>query len=289
MSSIDYDGYINDILNIVRTKGVAKYVKQFNKTIKDVDKDIHTESTFMKYANQLLGMYHPHSSLYKTNASTEHPKKKNKDTLFSFSPDKIGKIQLFSFTTYNGPKQYELEKKKFIDDIHDFLDESERKGMKGLIIDFSKNGGGGMWQIIDAFNRYLNNTTLFAWSTEKVNVDKKEWVNLESNKIVWNKKYLTKDLKTDIPIAVIVSKHTASAGEIGASLFKSSNNVKVFGEKTKGYLSVNYTIPIGKEFGVIFTSTLQTSKDGTFNEFIVPDVITHTPITCAKKWITTTV
>jgi C-terminal processing protease CtpA/Prc len=242
----------------------------------------------MKCANHLLGMYHPHSSLYKINAPNQ-TSKKNKDTLFSFGADKIGKIQLFSFTSHNGQKQYELEKKKFINDVHNFLDDSEKKGMKGLIIDFSKNGGGGMWQIIDAFKRYLNNTTLFAWSTEKVGVDENAWVNMEKNKIVWDKKYLTKDLNSDIPIAIIVSKHTASAGEIGASLFKSSNNVKVFGERTKGYLSMNYTIPIGKEFDIIFTSTLQTSKDGTFNEFIVPDITTHTPIACAKKWIEKTV
>ena len=66
---------------------------------------------------------------------------------------------------------------------------------------------------------------------------------------------------------------------------KSHPNVKLFGEKTKGMLSVNMSMPIDKKYEVVITTTLQTSNDGTFKEYLEPDVYTKTPSTDAKEWI----
>jgi len=50
-------------------------------------------------------------------------------------------------------------------------------------------------------------------------------------------------------------------------------------------LSVNMSMPIDKKYEVVITTTLQTSNDGTFKEYLEPDVYTKTPSTAAKEWI----
>jgi C-terminal processing protease CtpA/Prc len=277
----DYSTLVNTIVKIIRTKGIPVYIDRFNRLYIEDSTKFTTETKFMDYVNKIIHFYHPHSFLYKRSKTSG---KKNTETEFSFGSDKIGKIDLFSFTSHNGPAKYELEKKKYISEIHDFLDMATEHGMKGLIIDFTKHGGGGIWQTLEAFKRYFNNTTLFAWSNSKVSLTAKKWTNMENNVVVWNRRFLTKDLNTSIPIAIIVGKETASAGEIVASMFKSSSNVRVFGERTKGLLSMNSNMEIG-DFDLIFTSILQTSKDGSFNEYLDPDVKTKRPISDAKKWI----
>jgi len=277
-----YQKYIKTVVKTIRTKGIPVYVDRFNAQYHDEPVNFSKEDDFLDYMNTIVHFYHPHSYFYKSEAQKN---KKNKPTGFSFGADKIAKIQLFSFSSYNGPAKYEVEKKIYIDEINHFLDDSARKGMKGLIIDFSKHGGGGVWQTVTAFERYFNNTTLFAWSNAKVGLNEKKWTNMENGNIVWEKRFLTKDLRTPIPIAVIIGKDTASAGEIVASIFKSSANVRLFGVNSKGLLSMNSTLPIGKMYGLVFTSILQTSKDGTFSEYLAPDVVTKSPLTDAKKWI----
>lgn len=280
----EYTQYLNEIVSIIKKYGVPEYIKKFNKANIDIPDTINSENEFLKEGNTILSKYHPHSGVYKNDSKSSKHIKKNKDTEFTFGKDKIAKIKLFSFTSYNGPKQYDIEKKKYVKEINDFLDTCTENGMKGLIVDFTKNGGGGVWQMVDAFMRYLNNTSLFAWYPTKVKPNEKHWTNVENNKVVWNKGLL-KSTGEHIPIAVLISSDTGSAGEIGASMFKSHPNVKLFGEKTKGMLSVNMSMPIDKKYEVVITTTLQTSNDGTFKEYLEPDVYTKTPSTAAKEWI----
>jgi C-terminal processing protease CtpA/Prc len=270
------------VIKIIQKKGIPHYIEHFNQKYREVIPEFTSENEFLTYMNRIISYYHPHSFLSE-NVVTKSIPKTLKPTEFSFS-DRIGKIKLFSFGSYNGPVKYEEEKKKYIEEIHSFLDLTAKNRIKGLIIDFTRHGGGGIWQTIDAFKRFFDNTTLFAWGNVKVTRQEKKWTNMENGKIVWNRHFLTKKLNSDIPIAIIIGKHTASAGEILAAMFKSSDNVKVFGEKTKGFLSMNGDFSIDK-YTLTLTATLQTSKDGSFHEYLEPNVSTHCPISEAKKWI----
>lgn len=90
-----------------------------------------------------------------------------------------------------------------------------------------------------------------------------------------------------IPIAIIIGNNTYSSGEIAAVIFRGRNNVKFFGDKTGGGLSVNKTYKINTNINIAITEKLITSVDGYFfsNEYLIPDIYTDFPIIDAKKWI----
>jgi C-terminal processing protease CtpA/Prc len=169
---------------------------------------------------------------------------------------------------------------KYKNDIINFLDTHD---FKGLILDFRKHHGGNMWPLVDALSRFLDNSTLFAWSNEKVSFKDKKWRNLINGKVKVNQSFI-KGANINYPIAVIIGSQTASAGEFVASCFINRNNVKIFGENTSGYLSVNNTIKIDN-FEVNLPVKLQISRNDKFMEYIEPDVYTTKPITEAKLWI----
>ena len=91
-----------------------------------------------------------------------------------------------------------------------------------------------------------------------------------------------------VPIAVIIGKHTASAGEIGASMFYNKPNIKFFGQSTIGALSVNQGYEINKYLELNLTMTLlqTTDKKIHYDEKLYPDVETKNPVKDAIKWIT---
>lgn len=180
---------------------------------------------------------------------------------------------------------YSLKKSQindYIKNITDFLDQN--KNIKGLIIDFRKHTGGSMWPLIEALSRFLNNNTLFAWNNNKVNFNQKEWWNLVNNTVKRNQHFIKSNINTTYSIAIIIGNKTASAGEFVASCFGCDKNVKFFGQRTAGYLSVNNTYKIDK-YEIHFPIALQTSKNGKFKEYLEPDVYTNKPISYAKKWI----
>ena len=183
------------------------------------------------------------------------------------------------FDTYSLTK---LEISNYIKNITDFLDKN--KNMKGLILDFSKHTGGSMWQLVEALSRFLNNNTLFAWNNNKVDFNEKKWFNLVNNSTKNNQHFIKTNINTNYPIAIIIGNKTASAGEFVASSFIGDKNVKFFGHRTAGYLSVNNTYKIDK-YDIHFPTSLQTSKNSKFQEYLEPDVYTNKPISDAKKWI----
>jgi len=277
-----YDELLLKIINLIIKNGITNYVNKFKQYLKKIkfENNISNDKDFLKISTKLIKLYHYHSSInisFKFNSI--HPDKLI-PTKFSII-NNIGIIKLFMFDTYSLTKS---QINDYIKNITDFLDKN--KNMKGLILDFRKHTGGSMWQLVEALSRFLNNNTLFAWNNNKVNFNQKKWLNLVNKTPKYNQHFITTNIntKTIYPIAIIIGNKTASAGEFVASCFISNKNVKFFGEKTAGYLSVNNTYIIDK-YDIHFPIALQTSKDGKFQEYLEPDVYTNTPINDAKKWI----
>jgi hypothetical protein len=57
------------------------------------------------------------------------------------------------------------------------------------ILDFREYRGGNMYPTLSALERFLNNSSLFAWSNEKVKRNDKKWVNLINGKVKFNQNY----------------------------------------------------------------------------------------------------
>ena len=275
-----YDKLLLKIINLIIKNGIPKYVNKFIENLKKIkfQNNISNDKDFLKVSTKLIKLYHYHSSInitFKFNST--HPDKLI-PTKFSII-NNIGIIKLYMFDTYSLTKS---EINNYIKNITDFLDKN--KNMKGLILDFSKHTGGSMWQLVEALSRFLNNNTLFAWDNNKVNFNEKKWFNLVNNTTKNNQHFIKSNINTNYPIAIIISNKTASAGEFVASCFIGDKNVKFFGKKTAGYLSVNKSYKIDK-YDIHFPIALQTSKNGKFQEYLEPDVYTDTAISDAKKWI----
>jgi len=259
---MDYSKILQKIINYIIKNGIPKYLK--NKTF--INKKFDNTKDFLVYANELVKSYHKHSFIRLYN--NQEP---NIESKFSYSKN-IGIIKLYSFDNKD------IEKYK--NDIINFISNPK---LEGLILDFRKHHGGNMWPLVDALSRFLDNSTLFAWSNEKVSFKDKKWWNFINGKIKINQTFI-KGANINYPIAIIIGPHTASAGEFIASCFINRDNVKIFGGKTAGYLSVNNTVTID-DYQLNIPETLQTSRDGKFREYIKPDIYTSKPITEAKLWI----
>jgi len=283
---MNYNNTLIKITKYILKYGIPTYIKKFIKINKiNIDKlefnyDINDIQNFLLIINKLVESYHKHSFVrlkYTNIINKNNYNFKNTPTKFYYT-NKIGIIKLYSFDKYSLSHD---EIKQYIKQITDFLDEHE---FNGLILDFRKHCGGDTFSLVTAFSRFLNNTTLFGWSKNKISLKQKGWCNMINGKIEYNKYFLKKDINTNYPIAIIIGKQTKSAGEFVGSCFINSKNVKFFGEDSGGYLSVNDTVKVDK-FEFSFPVLLQTSKNSIFKEYIEPDIYTNKPITEAKKWI----
>jgi len=190
----------------------------------------------------------------------------------------------YDFTSEDGKDE---EYYYFVNSIRKFI---LRDDLKYIVLDIRENMGGYYIPMVMAFMEYLNNRTLFAFeeygTKEKIN----EWVNMIGGEIKYGE-FISKNNKDKKPLAVLISRNTISSGEILASCFlpnkKDSfydkNNIRLFGEKTGGYLSINESFVFG-DIVVNLTLFRHVSRNGKKSKYISPHKITSDPYLEAKKW-----
>ncbi len=121
--------------------------------------------------------------------------------------DKIGEIQITSFAETTSK---ELD--KAIDDL-------EKKGAKGFVIDLRDNPGGIMTEAIEMSNDFIDKGKVIMQVEEK---GKKQVYKAE------------KERKVHQPAVVLVNGGSASAAEIMAAALHQSSGIQIVGEKTFG-------------------------------------------------------
>lgn len=84
----------------------------------------------------------------------------------------------------------------------------------------------------------------------------------------------TSQTNKETKVAVLISRYTASSGEVVACALKGQKNIKIFGEQTSGATTANSWTPIGKD--VVFNPAISyyVSKDKTVHkDGIIPDTL----------------
>ena len=142
------------------------------------------------------------------------------------------------------------------------LDELNDQGMKKLVIDLRDNGGGSIINANAFASPFLDKTFKYA-----------------KTKIELTGEYLYQEVKgtgkyANIPIVVLVSENTGSAGDIMAYLLKNNHNVKVMGFMPSSnsaqyaggtiYLTngVFFSYPGGRDEDLDGNPLIDTKKDG---------------------------
>ena len=309
-----------DIIKInknIKKYGILIYKKKWIPSKNIIEKihnlvnkyNIQDNDIFNKYCKLLdkyVKTYHNHSYIICNRKIIEYKcnKKNNKNNIYIKSlpkclqkyyyierpfPDfyynnknKIGKIVFYH---YRGDDKN--DNKKYIKSINFYL---QNNTLKGLILDFRCHIGGNMWPTLNSLHSILQNVPLFAWSN---NIDNNKYISL-TNKKYKNGNFKIKNItitnynntiNCSYPIAIIIGKYTSSSGEIVASSFVGKTNTKTFGEKTSGFLSANTDIIINENINLVLTTSLLKLTNGVYQEYIIPDKKTKSPITDATKWI----
>lgn len=140
------------------------------------------------------------------------------------------------------------------------VDELEKQGMKGLIIDLRDNGGGLVDTCINMVSRIIPENDLIVSIKDKN--EKTE-------------EYKCKDARTlDMPIVILANENTASASEIMTGCLKDYGLVTVIGGKTFGKGIVQNVMPLGDGSAIKLTVAAYYTPKGTsiHKQGIEPDI-----------------
>jgi len=116
------------------------------------------------------------------------------------------------------------------------IDEIERDGGKGLIIDLRDNGGGLLTQAIDMSNTFLPEGKAIVSTRGRDPNKGRDFVAKKDMEIFKDK-----------PVVVLVNGHSASASEIVASALQDNGRATIIGERSYGKGSVQKLLRLGGE------------------------------------------
>lgn len=273
---------ISLINDIIKKKGIPKYSNNWK--VMDTEKEFNTPESCLLYIVKNLKIYHKHSNLicisdYKTLEKIKDNRKMPK--FYWDKNNKIGRIIFYHFFTTLNKNSNINDENNMIKLTKHFFKEWLNNEIKGLIIDLRFHKGGNFYPFILALSDILNNTSLFCIKKNKKNV----WFNLEDKITIGP--FLNNKLNFDKPIAIIIGEKTKSSGEFSAAIFKDRKNVKFFGKKTGGLLSMNSTITINQKLKLLLPTDLiiTVGNNLVVSEHIIPDIFTNKPIRDAKIWI----
>jgi hypothetical protein len=277
---------IKKINKIIKKKGIKKYTEKWNPlTIPDKFKN---NEEYEQFIIDYIGSYHKHAFpiFLDKNISTKDDNLRPMPKLSYDKKTKIATLIYYKFVIdYNDLKKSNEDQKKLVLYVKQFLSKCYDSGLNGIIIDLRKHTGGSFYPFAESLQLLFEGKTLFAFHDENNDY----WLTMEKGMIKGNNKIIpTKDLKINIPIAIIIGNKTSSSGEFSALCFIGHNNVKTFGDTTAGFLSANSSLElIKKKLMIVIPMCLAKSVDGKFydDEIINPQVYTKYPLKDAIDWI----
>lgn len=275
------------IINTIKKNGIPSYLSKwsYNNTINKYT----SNRQFINNLNKIVKSYHPHSSVV-INEKKLVSKKNNKriPSFYYDSKSKIGRIVYYEYVL-DFDDEFEKSKKfiQLVEIVKETLVKWKNDGLNGLIIDLRNHNGGWFYPFVYSLSSILLNKTLFALSNIKVKRSTKNWISYVNNSIKYQTNLL-KDIKSEIPIAVIIGNKTSSSGEFCASIFyRNDSKIKIFGQKTGGSLSANMSFDITDNIKLHIPMQLVTTVNGEFHikQYLLPNKKTTRPIMEAKQWI----
>lgn len=280
---------IDKIDKIMKKDSIPIYYKKYkpSKILRKKILDYHAhDNLFCDLLDKYVNSYHSHTHIICNFASNKTKMKKTKlgkpPTKFYYNKKtKIGKIVFYKYYQSFDSNDTKANN-KHTNLINTFLQKYE---FSGLILDFRLHKGGNMWPTIYGLQSILTNVP-FNIFTKNDKVSKHdEYLSIDDKLKIKQIKLKTNKINANYPIAIIIGKQTYSSGEILSSIFSGKDNVKSFGKKSGGGLSINNTISITNNIKLNLTIALVRLTNGIFKEYLTPNVITNTPITDAKKWL----
>ncbi len=258
---------------------------------KEIDSVSHLAPHFNKVLKELKD---GHSRLYQKSAINSQPDESSMLEIFAKMTDKeaglppkrfIHKMVDNKYAYINIPS-VTLENRAYVDTIGKQLLELDKHNPKAWIIDVTENDGGNAFTMNWQFPTLINSDQTYSMVNNKGHETKVDKIlNLDNSEEEIKMAELFKlnpdsvpyvVLKnTEVPIIVLTSKITGSAGEFVTLHFKGQKNVLIVGQVTAGATSANRPFEITNEYLVNLTTDVikdRTGKIYKIGEGIMPDV-----------------
>jgi len=250
------------------------------------DKDLLTElESFLTYLND------GHSSITYID-SDQISEESFYETMMKMTDKKAGlRPKNFKHRMIEGKYAYinipglQYEHLAYIDTIGKQLKELDNKNPKAWIIDLTENNGGMNYPMIWHFESLIDVSKTYSYVSNdgsEMKVPKRFKIEGKSDQKTADILGLNPEILPSIkiknrkvPIIILTSPLTASAGEFFVAYFKGQKNVTILGQKTNGSTTANQTFILDKRLGLNLSVSVlkdRTGKVYDIKEGIKPDI-----------------
>jgi carboxyl-terminal processing protease len=181
---------------------------------------------------------------------------------YAMMPGQIGYLRISQFTPQT------LER------VQAAIDSFKKAGYRAMIVDVRQNPGGLLSSVEQVADLFLSGGPVVSTRSER----------LPSENTVYEAKASASDVGSDIPVAVLVDKGSASASEILAGALKDTGRARVFGVTTYGKGSVQQVRRLGDGGFRLTMARFYTPGNYTIDKNgVTPDVTVEEPALTAEQ------
>ncbi len=235
----------------------------------EVFKQLNDYHGGLKYKGKTYGWNGPNPS---TNTYLKDKIKIDKRTYSKVIDKKIGYIRI------TGNNDFAFKKvDSLANDIVSHINAVNSDKIKGWIIDLRLNTGGNMYPVLLGLKEFIGENVIFGGFRDAQNKSTGNW-EIKEGKLLIDGIVLDRQsdldypIKTDIPVIILTSCYTASAGEMTALSFIGRNNTSVVGEPTANYTTAVQGFEINENAGINLSTDYVVDRNlKVYKSNILPD------------------
>ncbi len=235
----------------------------------EVFKQLNDYHGGLKYKGKTYGWTNPTE---RTNTYLREKIKIEKRTYSKVLDKEIGYIRIVGNNDFAFKKVDSLA-----NDIVTHINTINSQRIKGWIIDLRLNTGGNMYPILLGLKEFIGNNVLFGGFRNAQNKPTGNW-EIKDGKLVIDHTTLERQMnldypvKIDIPVVILTSCYTASAGEMTAISFTGRQNTSFVGEPTANYTTAVQGFKINEDAGINLSTDYVVDRNlKVYKSNILPD------------------
>lgn len=236
---------------------------------KEVFKQLNDYHGGLKYKGKTYGWNNPSSI---ANPYLKEKIKVEKKVVSKVIDKSIGYVRIPGNNDFSFKKVDSLS-----DDIVDHINSISSNKIAGWIIDLRVNTGGNMYPILLGLKEFIGNNLVFGGFRNAQNKITGNWEIkggklLIDNMALERKQGLVYAIRHDVPIVLLTSCYTASAGEMTTISFIGRNNTYIVGEPTANYTTAVQGFSINENAGInLSTDYVVDRKLKIYKSSVLPD------------------
>jgi carboxyl-terminal processing protease len=146
----------------------------------------------------------------------------------------------------------------------------------GWVLDLRRNSGGFVYSMMSVLEPFLTESTFAGFVFGD---DRRELLSFKGGqlyaggRLAWKTDAVAKLRDPNVPVAILMSNFTGSAGELAAISFIGRAGSRSFGDKTVGVTSANVGITLADGAFIMVTNSYDLDRSGTvYDQKLQPDV-----------------